>query len=105
MPTELADMSVEAPFHKIKLAIVGKEKAGKSRLAATGRKNVLFLDHDNRRESVAGIPGVYAISFIDNSWPKQPEVYNETLDLLTLMEQSALKNEGRILLKDVDVYN
>ncbi len=101
MPTEFADMSIEAPFHKIKLAIVGKEKAGKSRLAATGRKNVLFLDFDNRRESVAGIPGVYAISFRDNQWPNQPSVYNETLDLLTQMEQSALKNEGRVFLRDL----
>lgn len=76
------------PFTKLKLAEIGPEKSGKSRLAATGRKPVLFFDFDQRAESIAGISGVYVITFRDRGYPYQPEAFSEMLDVMTKLEQS-----------------
>src|SRR5713101_1087880 len=62
-------MSEEPPVSKLKLLIVGHEKNGKSRLAATGRKPILFHDFDDRAEALNGIPGVYVIPYPDPQWP------------------------------------
>lgn len=89
MSTEAHDMGSESPTNKLKLAEVGPEKNGKSRLAATGRKPVLVHDFDNRAEALAGIPGVYVISYRDPQWPKQPEAAQELLTNLTKLEDGA----------------
>ena len=89
MSTEITDMAQEKPSNKLKLCLVGPEKNGKSRLAATARKPVLVHDHDNRKEALAGIPGVYCISYSDPMWPKQPEAAQEFLDVISKLEDGA----------------
>jgi hypothetical protein len=88
MPIELRVMDQEPPVTKVKLALVGKEKHGKSRTAATGRKPVLFHDFDNRAEALQGIPGVYVISYVDPQWPKFPEAAQKFLDVVSKLEDS-----------------
>lgn len=95
MPLEYHIMSEEPPTGKQKIAIVGHEKNGKSWLAATGRKNVLFHGFDQRAEALSGKPGVYEISYIDPQWPKQPESAQNFLTNVGKLEESLeLSNLG-----------
>ena len=87
-PLEFHNMAEEPPNSKLKLAIVGHEKNGKSWLAATGRKNVLFHGFDQRSESIAGKKGVYELSYVDPQWPKQPESAQNFLTTLGKLEES-----------------
>lgn len=88
MPVDMVNVEAIDAFGLLRAAFVGEEKSGKSRLAATGRKPVLFLDFDCRREAVAGIPGVFAISFRDAQFPKIPDAAPACLSVLTALEQS-----------------
>lgn len=88
MPIELHKMEEEKPTSKLKLAIVGHEKHGKSQLAATGRKNVLVHDFDQRAEALAGKPGVYALSYKDTKATIQPDAAQLFLDVLGQLENS-----------------
>lgn len=88
MPVEIVSMETASPTGLIRLALVGEEKTGKSRCAATARKPILFLDFDRRREAIAGIPGVYVITFHDNVYPKMPDAAALALDLMTKLEIS-----------------
>jgi len=88
MPIELRTMSEEPPISKLKLAIVGHEKNGKSRLAATARKPVLFHDFDNRAEALQGIQGVYVASYVDSGWPIQPTGAQDFLTNIAKLEES-----------------
>ena len=87
-PIQLYNMAEEPPVSKLKLAIVGHEKNGKSWLASTGRRNVLVHDFDNRAESLQGKPGVYVISYTDPQWPMQPDAAALYLDVLGRLEES-----------------
>lgn len=87
MPTQIIDLGEATPFDQLLIALVGKEKSGKSRLAATGRKPVLFFDFDGRAASVAGTKGVYAISYHDTVGYKQPDVFADFISKLTQLEQ------------------
>jgi hypothetical protein len=82
-------MSQELPSAKLKLAIVGPEKNGKSRLAATARAPVLVHDFDNRAEALASLEGVYVMSYIDPQWPRQPEAIQDFLSNLAKLEDGA----------------
>jgi inosine/xanthosine triphosphate pyrophosphatase family protein len=88
MPIELRIMSEEPPVAKLKLALIGKEKNGKSWLAASGRRPVLVHDFDNRAEALQGKPGVYVISYVEPQWPKQPEAAQKFLDNIAKLEES-----------------
>lgn len=44
---------------KLKIAILGKPKTGKSWLAATAPKPIRYYDFDNRKESLGGKPGLF----------------------------------------------
>jgi len=88
MPLEFHDMSQEQQGGKLKLAIVGHEKNGKSWLAATGRKNVLFHGFDQRSEALSGKKGVYELTYVDPQWPKQPESAQNFLTTLGKLEDS-----------------
>jgi AAA domain len=88
MPLEFHIMEEEAPVTKLKLALVGAEQNGKSRLASTARKPVLFHDFDNKSESLKKIKGVYVISYIDPKWPNQPTAAQDFLTMMTKMENS-----------------
>jgi AAA domain len=84
---ELADMETATPFDRLRLVLVGKEKTGKSKLAATGRKGVLVFDWDNRRESLAGMKGVRAVTLCDPGNPiTQPTAFNDGTTILTKLE-------------------
>lgn len=77
------------PLDRLLVALVGKEKSGKSRLAATARKPILFLDWDGRFASVAGRPGVYGETFLDTPNPmKQPSAFTEALALIDNLEKT-----------------
>ncbi len=88
MPTEFRIMQEEPPVAKLKIALVGKEKNGKSWLSATGRPNVLVHDFDNRAEALQGKRGVYVISYVEPQWPKQPEAAQKFLDNMAKLEDS-----------------
>lgn len=68
-----------------KQILIGKEKSGKSRVAATAPGPILFIDWDGRYESIRGIPNVYVITFEET---KPPSLYSDTLTLLTKLENS-----------------
>ena len=90
--TNIISMEGASPFEKLTLLEIGPEKSGKSRIAATARKPVLFLDYDRRAAAVAGIPGVYAITkeVVDPPWPNQPTAYQNTLNILGELENNKL---------------
>jgi AAA domain len=82
------NLELTPAYEQLLLLLIGKEGSGKSCLAATGRKNVLFLDYDGRAQALAGRHGVYSITFKDAPWPAQPTAMSETLDILTKLEAS-----------------
>lgn len=88
MPIDMVSAVDIEPFEHLRLAIVGAEKSGKSRLASTGRKEVLFLDFDQRKESIAKIAGVHAISFRDAAFPNTPDAAPICLSVMSALEQS-----------------
>lgn len=89
MPVELVDLEVATPFDRLLLILVGREKTGKSRLAATGRKGVLFFDFDGRYASVAGIKGCKAVTVRDPGLGTQmPTAFNDAVTKLSLLEAS-----------------
>lgn len=88
MTTELKIMSEEPSTTKLKLAIIGHEKNGKSQLAATARKPILFHEFDGREEALAGRGGVYVLPYKDKSWPNQPEAAQDFLTNLSKLEDS-----------------
>ncbi len=88
MPTEYTVMETEPPTTKTKIALVGAEQNGKSRLAATGRKPVLFHEFDRKKESLRGLPGVYVISYADPAWPLQPTAAQDFLTNISKLENS-----------------
>lgn len=88
MPYELVDMATATPFDRLRLVLIGKEKTGKSRLAGTGRKGVLFFDWDGRRESLAGMKGVKVVTLVDpGDIIKAPTAFTDGLTILTKLEQ------------------
>jgi hypothetical protein len=88
MPMEFNSMEEQQEVGKMKLVIVGYEQNGKSRLAATARKPVLFHDFDNKRESLRGLPGVFVISYVDPIWPNQPTAAQDFLTTIGKLENS-----------------
>jgi hypothetical protein len=93
MPISAKSMKEVTAFDRFKGLLVGKEKTGKSRVAATGRKPILFFDYDNRSESVAGIDGVYTLSFSEPPYPNQPTAYNEGLEVIQRLEYDRRLNQ------------
>jgi hypothetical protein len=51
-----------SPTERLKIAIVGKPKSGKSWLAASARTPMLYFDFDDREESLAGKPGLFIVN-------------------------------------------
>lgn len=90
MPVESFELETTTPFDRFLGVLIGREKAGKSRLAATAPKPVLVLDFDGRAASLAGLPGVYALTFREPPSHIQPTAFNDMLDVLTILEA----NEG-----------
>lgn len=95
MPIQATSMETASKFDRLRLAIIGADKTGKSRLAATGRKPILHLDFDNRKESLAGLKGVYSLTFAEPPAGQMPTVYNEVLTICAKLEKGyTLKQIG-----------
>lgn len=86
MPSQMLNLENTQAFDQLRVALVGKEKSGKSRLAATGRKPVLFFDFDGRAASVAGVKNAYAISYLDQTGTKQPDAFTDFIGHLSTLE-------------------
>ena len=93
-PTNITSMEKASAFEKLTLLEIGPEKGGKSRLAATGRKPVFFLDYDRRKEALAKCVGVYALTLLDPAWPNQPTAYQQTLNILGEIERGEILLDG-----------
>jgi hypothetical protein len=89
MSVEFQSLEQVKPFQKLQALFVSREKAGKSWLAATAPKPILFLDFDLRAGSLAGRQGVFAATLRDPAPHLQPTAFNEMLDLFTKFEQEA----------------
>lgn len=82
------DLKNTKPFGQLTLAIVGAPKSGKSRLASTGRKSMLFLDYDLRSEAIAGRDQTFAVKMIDPPAPGNATSVPDTFDILSSIEKS-----------------
>jgi hypothetical protein len=87
MSIEFQSLETVKPFQKLQLLEIAKEKAGKSWLAATAPKPILFFDTDLRAGSLAGREGVFAATLRDPAPHLQPTAFNEMLDLITKLEK------------------
>jgi hypothetical protein len=76
------------------LAIVGKQKSGKSWFATSDNvdKSVWVADFDNRSESISGRPNVYVKSFIDISQQSPEAIVNLEQDLELFKYRRNVKN-------------
>lgn len=76
------------------LAIVGKQKSGKSWFATSDNetKSVWVADFDNRAESISGRPNVYVKSFIDISQQSPEAIVNLEQDLELFKYRKNVKN-------------
>jgi hypothetical protein len=76
------------------LAIVGKQKSGKSWFATSDNveKSVWVADFDNRAESISGKPNVYVKSFIDISQQSPEAIVNLEQDLELFKYRKNVKN-------------
>ncbi len=79
---EATSLEERKPFDRLLAAIVGVEKSGKSRLAATAEKPVLIHDFDGRADALAGVPGVYALTYRDVGGYAQPSAFTDFLSIL-----------------------
>lgn len=74
---------------RLRGAIVGAYKVGKSWTLATAPDPVLFLDVDQRSASLAGKPGVFTLTPYDPPGiGMQPTIYSDVLDLVAKLEQT-----------------
>jgi len=85
------------------LAIVGKQKSGKSWFAVSDNvdKSVWAADFDNRAESIAGKPNVYVRTFVDIN-QKSPVAIK---DLESVLEEFKYKRIKGQLIPDVFVFD
>jgi len=85
---EAQDMSTASASDRLHVALIGEQKSGKSRLFATAPGIKLDLDFDQRKEALAGIKDVYAITLRDPQFPRTPEALEDTLDIISGLEAS-----------------
>jgi hypothetical protein len=85
-------------YDRIHLIILGEPGSGKSRLAATARKPALVYDNDDRRESIAGIPGVYVKTVVDRD-PTQPTAWQQMEQDTGVLEYE--KQKGNLKIKSL----
>jgi hypothetical protein len=78
---------------RLKLAIVGPPKSGKSRLAATCEKPALLWDFDDRSESIAGTAGLHVKRMIDLT-PSAPNAMNTLIADIGKLEYD--KKQGKL---------
>lgn len=81
---------------RLKLAIVGAPKTGKSRLAATCEKPAILWDFDDRSESVAGTVGLFIKKMIDLT-PSNPNAVSTLISDIGKLEYD--KKQGKLEFK------
>lgn len=85
---EATSLEERKPFDRLLAAIVGVEKSGKSRLSSTAEKPVLIHDFDGRADALAGVQGVFALTYRDVGGVQQPSAFTDFLSMLTQLENS-----------------
>src|ERR1700732_4633624 len=88
MPVELSNMEEITQVGKLNLALIGYEQNGKSILATTARKPILFHEFDGKKETLRGKPGVFVLSYKDPQWPNQPTAAQDFLTKIGQLENS-----------------
>jgi hypothetical protein len=78
---------------RLKLAIIGAPKAGKSRLAVTCEKPALLWDFDDRSESVAGTAGLFIKKSVDTT-PTNPTAVSTLIADIGKLEYD--KKQGKL---------
>lgn len=81
-------MEQESSTGRLRVAVIGPEKNGKSVLTSTNPGTTLVLDFDGRAEALAGKKGIYAITFRDPGGIKMPQAAEEVGDVMTGLEAS-----------------
>lgn len=90
--TGLVSADTIVPAERLKIAIVGKPKTGKSWMAATAPKPIMYYDFDGRAESIAGRTGIKVKTLIDLDSQKPQAVMAIESDLAAFQYA---KLEGR----------
>ena len=104
---EAREMEKETSTGRLRVAVIGPEKNGKSVLISTCPGITLYLDFDQRAEALAGKKGIYALTLRDPQYLKMPvKLAKRCWIFLTALEQSLdlskLKDKtGRILFPNV----
>jgi len=75
--------------NRLKIAIVGKPKSGKSWFAASAPKPVMVYDFDDRAESIAGKEGVFVKTLVDVDQQKPTGMKEIESDLSTFKYRKA----------------
>jgi len=83
---------LEQSEERLKVAILGKPKSGKSWFAATAPPPVLVYDFDDRKESLAGKPGVHAKTLRDTM--RAPTVVKAIEEDLSNFQYRKLKGQA-----------
>jgi len=79
---------------QLKIAIVGPQKGGKSRLAATAfRKPIYFWDFDGRLISVSGMEGVYGKSYLETTNLKDATAWAQVMQDMNMFEYQKQKGQ------------
>jgi AAA domain-containing protein len=99
---EATSLEERKPFDRLLAAIVGVEKSGKSRLAATAEPPVLIHDFDGRADSLAGKKGVFALTYRDVGGVNQPSAFTDFLDILHQLENT--KDLSRLVINGVRAF-
>lgn len=82
-------MSTEVSSDLLHVAVVGPESNGKSILCTTAPGVKLFMDYDQKKQTLAGKKDVYAITFKNpGSGFMLPDAAEEVLDVMTALETS-----------------
>lgn len=103
-PVQPHDMTTELPGETYGMLLVGKEQSGKSRLAATAKKPVLFVDTDKKAESLRGMKDIYALTYTDppNTYT-QPTAITEISDMISRLEAKNSLKSANAIFPDVPV--
>ncbi|HEY1646303.1 MAG TPA: AAA family ATPase [Candidatus Saccharimonadales bacterium] len=79
------------PLSRLKMAIVGKPKQGKSHFASTAPGEIYFFDFDSRKESLAGKPHCTVKTYRD-VLPKNPKAIQQLEQDLAMFEYHKTQN-------------
>jgi len=106
VPEGTINVTELTPQKRLKIAIIGPPKGGKSRLAATApRKKVFFIDPINRLASVSGMPDVIGKTYLEAPEPNISRAWESlVLDINNFFYYKAkgYTIPGTIVVDDID---